>query len=173
MDPGDVMRFRPVPGAFLVLVAGLGTARPAAADATAFLGVATSPVSRQVRGFAVGASIVIVGFEFEYANVVQEPRVFTSDAVANPGPELTTAMGNVSVQTPTRIQLYATTGAGLYRERLGTQQETNIGLNNGAGVKIPLAGPIRVRFDYRVFTLRGSPVQTTTQRFYAGVNLAF
>ena len=30
-------------------------------------------------------------------------------------------------------------------------------MNNGGGVKIKLAGPLRVRLDYRVFTLRGSP----------------
>ena len=71
------------------------------------------------------------------------------------------------------FQLYITTGAGLYRERLGGDQETNFVLNNGGGVKVTLAGPIRVRVDYRIFNLRGNPQHSTVQRIYAGVNLAF
>ena len=46
-------------------------------------------------------------------------------------------------------------------------------INIGGGMKIPLLGPIRVRADYRVFQLRGSPLHTTYQRFYVGGNLAF
>ena len=30
-------------------------------------------------------------------------------------------------------------------------------MNTGGGVKITLLGPLRVRVDYRVFTLRGEP----------------
>lgn len=147
------------------LVAWLGAPRPARADATAFLGVAGNPAARSARGFSVGVSVIIVGFEFEYMHA-------SEDALAS-APALTTGMGNVFVQTPTRFQLYATTGAGVFRERLGGTQETNVGFNSGAGAKVPLAGPIRVRFDYRVFALRGSPLYKTSQRFYAGVNLAF
>ena len=63
--------------------------------------------------------------------------------------------------------------AGIYRERLGNDQETAFLLNNGGGVKINLAGPLRARIDYRVFTLKGNPRHTNVQRIYAGVNLAF
>lgn len=140
-------------------------ARPAAADATAFIGLASNPSTRSARGFAIGASIVIVGFEFEYMNVTED--------LDSSAPSLRVGMGNVFVQTPTRLQFYATTGAGIYRERLGTFQETSWAVNSGAGVKIPLAGPIRVRFDYRVINLRGAPLYRTSHRFYAGLNLAF
>jgi len=30
-----------------------------------------------------------------------------------------------------------------------------------------------VRFDYRIFTLRGNPLHTRPQRLYVGLNLAF
>ncbi len=56
---------------------------------------------------------------------------------------------------------------------LGTLSETNFGINNGGGVKISLIGPVRARVDYRVFSLRGSPIEDTVQRLYVGVNLKF
>ena len=81
------------------------------------------------------------------------------------------------VQTPiplAGLQFYATTGAGVYRERLGTtHQETNVGVNTGGGVKISLFGPLKVRVDYRVFRLQGSPIHKTPQRVYVGLNLGF
>jgi hypothetical protein len=163
MGPEGLMRVcRVLAGLMLILPL---TARPASADATAFLGIASDPSNRPVRGFAGGVSLIIVGFEFEYANTASDVEALA--------PSLWTGMGNVFVQTPTRWQFYLTTGGGVYRERLGTAQETNFGVNSGGGVKVPLLGPLRARFDYRVFNLKGSPLHATTQRFYAGVNLAF
>jgi hypothetical protein len=85
-------------------------------------------------------------------------------------------MGNVLLQTPfpvARMQFYFTAGGGMYRERLGTARETQFGANTGGGVKVSLLGPLRARFDYRVFTLRGDPIHSRVQRVYAGANLAF
>ncbi len=85
-------------------------------------------------------------------------------------------MGNGLLQTPIPIaglQFYATAGGGVYRERLATLSETNVGVNVGGGVKMSLLGPLRLRVDYRVFTLRGSPLHGNTQRIYAGLNLKF
>jgi hypothetical protein len=146
----------------------LVTSRPAEADATAFLGITTTPANRPVRGFSAGISLLVVGFELEYANTEE-------DEAAN-APSLRTGMGNLVVQTPfagSGLQLYATLGAGLYRERLRDAQETQIGLNMGGGAKVSLLGPIRVRLDYRLFMLRGSPLHSRVQRGYAGLNLAF
>lgn len=159
------MRFRFAILAALLLV-GL-TPRLATADATVFLGTTMSPTHRTVKGFAVGMSLLIVGFEFEYANTAE-------DATSN-APSLTTTSGNVSAQTfgLPGFQLYATTGAGVYRERLGPDQATNFVLNNGGGIKVTLAGPLRARVDYRIFSLRGHPQHSTVQRIYAGLNLAF
>jgi hypothetical protein len=159
------MRIRFAILAALLLVAL--TPRPAKADATVFLGTTTSPTHRTVKGFAVGMSLLIVGFEFEYANTAE-------DAALN-APSLKTTSGNVFAQTfgLPGFQLYATTGAGVYRERLGPDQETNFAMNNGGGVKVTLAGPIRARVDYRIFSLHGHPQHSTVQRIYAGLNLAF
>ena len=153
----------------LILAALLVTAAsPAFADATVFIGSAFNPDNRPVKGFAIGAGILVLGFEFEYAEA--------SEAEESAAPALRTGMGNVLVQTPFPIagmQFYATAGGGLYRERLGDQHETSIGANSGGGVKISLAGPIRARVDYRVFKLRGEPLHSVVHRVYAGLNLAF
>jgi hypothetical protein len=153
---------------FLLTALLLAFSTPALADATAFLGSNTTPSNRAVKGFAFGVGLLIVGFEFEYASTSEKPE----DAA----PSLRTGMGNVYVQTPVaiaRLRPYLTTGAGGYRERLDTRQETQVGFNTGGGVKVSLAGPLRARFDYRVFKLRGDPLHSTVHRLYAGVNLAF
>jgi hypothetical protein len=91
-------------------------------------------------------------------------------------PSLQTGSGNVLVQTPIEvggIQLYGTVGGGVYRERLLSRQETHFTSNLGGGVKVRLAGPLRLRLDYRLFRLQGSPLHSTYHRFYAGANLGF
>ena len=141
---------------------------PAFADATFFIGSATTPSNRSDRGFAVGTGLLVVAFEFEYAHA--------SENLPEGAPSLYTYMGNLLLQTPGSIagfQPYFTTGGGGYRERLDTRQETNFGVNTGGGVKISLAGPVRARIDYRVFSLKGSPVYDVVHRLYAGVNLKF
>ena len=146
----------------------LASARDASADVTAFIGITPTPQNHTVRGFAFGFGLLVVGFEFEYANVAED----TVEGL----PALRTGAGNVLVQTPVAIkgvQLYATTGGVAYRETLGTRQETHYGTNIGGGAKIRLAGPLRVRLDYRVFRLQGEPIHQTYQRFYAGANLSF
>jgi len=152
----------------LAAVTLLVAAAPALADVTAFLGANTTPANRQVRGGAVGITLLIVGFEFEYA--------FTPDDPAALAPSLTTGMGNVIVQTPMSffgVQPYFTTGAGLFRETLGTHTETNVAPNTGGGVKVTLAGPIRLRADYRVFKLGSGALYSPAHRIYAGLNLRF
>lgn len=144
------------------------TVEPAQADITGFIGTATSPSNRLARGVAIGGALLVVGFEFEYADIVED-----EDSGA---PSLRTGMGNVLFQSPLPIagfQPYFTTGGGVYRERLGNDSSTDFGMNVGGGAKIVLAGPLRVRLDYRVFTLRGSPRESPVHRFYAGVNLNF
>ena len=143
-------------------------ATPALADATAFIGGTITPKNRTAKGLAVGVGLLIVGFEFEFSSTGETPE----DAA----PSLRTGMGNVLLQTPFPIagmQFYFTTGAGGYRERLGSFQETHFGMNTGGGAKISLLGPLRARLDYRVFNLRGEPLHSVVHRVYAGVNLAF
>jgi len=144
------------------------TAAPAFADATLFLGSTSTPANRAVKGVALGIGLVVVGFEFEFAD--------TSETLDEAAPSLRTGMGNVLLQTPFPVagmQFYFTTGGGVYREALDTRQETHLGVNTGGGVKVTLLGPIRARLDYRVFKLGGEPLYSTVHRLYAGVNFAF
>ena len=154
--------------AALALALLAATPSVARADATAFFGRNSAGDNRALtRGFAFGVSLLVIGFEFEYAN--------SSEDQTEQRPSLRTTTGNVFVQTIglPGFQLYATTGTGIYRERLGNDQETAALLNNGGGIKINIAGPIRARIDYRVFSLKGHPRHDTVQRLYAGLNLAF
>ena len=78
---------------------------------TAFIGANTSPANRQVRGFAAGFGLVILGIEFEYADTTDDPTALA--------PSLKTGSGNLLLQTPVAFfgfQPYFTTGGGVYRE---------------------------------------------------------
>ena len=162
------MRFRScylLPSAFFLL---LLWPSPAAADITAFLGSNPTPTARLVKGVGAGVGLAIVGFEFEYAH--------TNEDREQRAPGLWTYKFNGLVQTPFPIagmQFYGTAGAGVFHETLDVLSETNVGINVGGGIKLSLAGPLRLRFDYRVYTLQGSPLYSKPQRFYAGVNLKF
>jgi opacity protein-like surface antigen len=152
----------------LTITAVLATPSTASADFTAFIGSTTTPANRFVRGLSVGMGLVIVGFEFEYAS--------TNEEELDLAPGLRTFMFNGLLQTPIPIagmQFYGTAGAGAYRETLLGESETNVGINVGGGVKLSLIGPLRLRLDYRVFTLNGDPRHSKPQRFYAGVNVKF
>ncbi len=142
---------------------------PARADLTAFLGAATEPVNRQTRGIGIGVSLLIIGFEFEWANIAED--------TVERAPAVRTGTMNVLLQAPfpiLGIQPYATSGVGLFRERLGTtHEETNVTFNGGGGVKVSLLGPIRARVDYRVLKLRGNPLYSVVHRVYTGLSLSF
>jgi hypothetical protein len=160
--------------AIALLAVGLMLLAPASAyaDATLFLGATTSPANRTAKGFALGAGLLIIGFEFEYSD--------TTDDLAARAPALKTGMGNLLLQTPGAffgIQPYYTVGGGVYHEDLGTNgsiaDNTGFGMNMGGGAKISLIGPIRLRVDYRVFTLKNGALTTPAHRVYAGLNLKF
>ena len=152
----------------LALVFLAASASPARADITAFIGLSPTPENHAVKGFGVGMGLLIVGFEFEYSNLSEDSFEQLTG--------LKTYSGNVLLQTPVEIvgtQFYGTVGAEGYQEKLGPLEETHFGTNIGGGAKIKLVGPIRVRVDYRIFRLQGSPVHDTYQRFYIGANLKF
>lgn len=154
------------PALLLTCVFLTAFAAPAHADITAFLGLTPTPKRHALKGFSVGAGLLIVGWEFEFANIGEDHVEHL--------PGLKTYAGNVLVQTPTDgVQVYGTTGVQGYRENLGTVQETHFGTNIGGGAKIKLVGPLRVRLDYRIFKLQGSPLHGVYQRFYVGGNLKF
>ena len=160
------------PGLFRVaalaaLLIGI-TAKPARADATLFLGASTTPTTRPVVGGALGAGLIIVAFEFEYSS--------TSEDTDTGAPGLKVGTGNALLQTPLPIfgfQPYLEAGAGAYRERIGTRSDTGFATGIGGGVKMSLAGPLRLRVDYRAFSLAGDARYSPSHRIYAGLNLKF
>jgi hypothetical protein len=140
------------------------------ADATLFIGANTSPANRTAKGFAIGAGLLVLGFEFEYSD--------TTDDVSAAAPSLKTGVGNMLLQTPVAFagfQPYFEIGGGVYHEELSSISVSNTGFagNTGGGVKISLVGPIRLRVDYRVFTLRNGALTSPAHRIYAGLNLKF
>jgi opacity protein-like surface antigen len=171
---------RLLPCALLVLLVGASSAR---ADLTAFIGAQSNPSTRMTRGVSGGSGFLIVAFEGEYAQAGGDDECLVPAGATPCAPSVRTVMFNGLVQTPKgilpKVQLYATVGGGYYRIRFEPidLQKTGFGTNLGGGVKIDLVGPLRLRLDYRVFKLtdqfddRG--IESTSQRFYAGANIAF
>ncbi len=147
----------------------LAPAVPAFADITAFIGAAGGPSTRVAKGVAVGGGLSVLGWEVEYSN--------TGDDVAEGSPRLQTVMVNGLAQTPFNprgMQFYGTFGAGFYHEDLPGVSHTNIGVNGGLGMKLTLVGPLRLRLDYRLTRLVGSPIGSRyVHRFYVGANVKF
>jgi opacity protein-like surface antigen len=155
-------------GPLLLVAAVLALPSTASADITGFLGLNPTPTNRAVKGLSAGAGLLVVGFEVEYAH--------NGEDLLERSPALTTFMFNGLVQTPVPIagmQFYGTVGGGVYRETLVNDSETNVGINVGGGMKLTLIGPLRLRLDYRVTSLKGNPRHSRPQRFYAGLNLKF
>ena len=144
----------------------LSIAAPARADITAFIGANTTPDNRRVLGGALGFGVLIIGFEGEYAFTPDDPRAAA--------PSLKTGIANIVLQSPVPffgIQPYFTTGGGFYQEELGLHSDTGFAVNTGGGVKVTLAGPIRLRVDYRIFKLGSGALYSPAHRIYAGLNL--
>jgi hypothetical protein len=157
--------------AVIVFTIVLARSVPARADATVFIGANMTPENRLVQGVSAGIGLLMVAFEFEYANTRD-----ATDPLGTAAPALRTGMGNVLLQAPFQIvgfQPYVTAGGGLYRETLGTSEHTGFASNIGAGVKVSLAGPLRLRVDYRIFKLEGGALYSPAHRVYAGLNLRF
>jgi hypothetical protein len=141
-------------------------ATPAFADLTAFIGANTAPSNRPVRGLAVGLGLLI-GFEFEFAE--------TSEDREEEAPALRTGTASALLQPPipvAGVQPYLAFGFGLFRERLNGEDENGVAVATGGGLKVRLAGPLRLRIDYRAFRLRDAR-HSPAHRIYAGMNLAF
>jgi opacity protein-like surface antigen len=142
---------------------------PAFADITGFVGVAGGPSTRMTKGLAVGAGLLVLGWEAEYSD--------TSSDVLRGSPRLQMGMANVLVQTPIDVrglQFYGTAGAGAYHEDFVGVSNTGFGVNLGGGLKMSLIGPLRLRVDYRVFHLGGAPIgDRYLQRLYVGANIKF
>ena len=150
-------------------VISLLAAAPARADLTLFAGLQNAPSIRPTTGISLGLGLLVVGWEVEVARVGEDRQ--------DRAPGLAIGTGSVYVQNPIPIagvQFYAIGGAGLYRERLDAldYRQTDVHLAIGGGAKVELAGPLKVRIDYRLFKLRGAR-ESQAQRIYGGLALAF
>lgn len=156
---------------FKILIFALlitSVAQSALADFTAFVVPDQKPIGEITRGVALGISLLVIGFEFEYSESPESKKPNTSS--------IRSGMFNVLVQTPVSVsglRFYGTIGGGVVRETLNVETKTNIGTNLGGGIKIQLPGPIGARVDYRVFSLRKSLRKELLQRLYIGLNLGF
>ena len=158
--------------ALMVLVVMCSTLVPRAAfaDVTLFLGASTTHANRLAKGFSVGANTLALGAEFEFCS--------TADDVKTATPSLKTGTMSLMLQSPLSVsgfQPYVTAGMGIYREELDSagHQDTGLALSTGAGIKVTLLGPVRLRLDYRVFRLGGGALYSPAHRVYAGLNLKF
>lgn len=145
----------------------LAASAPARADLTVFAGLQGSPVIRPTTGISLGIGVLLVGWEVEIARVTEE--------LEDRAPSIAAGTGSIYVQNPVPIsgvQFYAIAGAGLYRERLGIVEQTDVHLALGGGAKIALVGPLKLRLDYRYFRLRDA-IEPDAQRLYAGLTLGF
>ena len=59
------------------------------------------------------------------------------------------------------------------KELDSASQSKAISVDLGGGVKMDLAGPLRLRVDYRVFKQGGGALYSPAHRIYAGLNVKF
>ena len=135
------------------------------ADFTAFLGVNPTPVNRPVRGFSGGAGLPHRRLRVRVCEHERGRGAVGAEAadlhVQRPRADAGSHRRHAVLRYRRRRRRY--------RERLFDFTETHVGYNIGGGIKMSLAGPLRLRFDYRVFTLKGEPRHTNPQRFYVGI----
>jgi hypothetical protein len=162
-----------------VMVLTLSTAAAAAqvldspVNATVFAGVAMTPDPHGAIGVAVGVRprLTAVSLEFEYSRS-------GSDA-AERVPAIVTFSVNFLLQFPvqrSRYQFYGTLGVGVYGLLRDNENSEPDGVQNvGGGAKITVAGPLKLRVDYRAFRLAPIPGEyhANEHRVYAGVVAGF
>jgi hypothetical protein len=144
---------------------------------TGFAGVAVASGPHPANGVAVGLKPQPgpVSLEFEYS---RSRRDQVAGVLA-----IETLACNILVQPSrqrSRFQFYGTFGVGLYaplhdpsRRRGGVHQssEPDSARNIGGGAKVTLAGPLKLRMDYRAFFLAGG--ESNQHRFYVGIVTGF
>jgi hypothetical protein len=164
---------------FSVIVLTFSTApavaqgREAPINATAFAGAAMTPDPHVAIGIAVGVRPrpTPVSLEFEYSRSGSDP--------AERVPAIVTFSGNWLLQfpaQPSRYEFYGTLGVGVYVLSLDSKgSEPDSVWNFGGGAKITLAGPLKLRVDYRAFRLAPIPGEyhSNEHRLYLGIVAGF
>jgi len=122
---------------------------------TAFAGAAMTPDAHAVSGIGVGVRPQPgpVSIEFEYSR----SQIDRARSV----PSIMTLAANFLVQVPvrqSRFELYGAFGLGFYVLQPDRQSgDADSAWNFGGGAKVTLAGPVKLRMDYRVFRLAPIP----------------
>lgn len=148
----------------------------ARADATVLVGLMSVDALRPSFGFSFGYRPSAVGFEIEYLSTLgpTTPGHFSAGGI----------FASVIVQpvTISNVQVFAIGGFGIWGEGFSGGKGTGVldAKNVGGGVLVALAGPMRLRLDYRLFLLGeveevGSiaPRRKHPQRIAAGLHFAF
>lgn len=147
--------------------------RDLALNVTAFGGAAAVPGLHGAFGVAVGVKPrpSPVSFEVEFART-------RGDSAAGV-PAIVTFSGNLLVQVPvrrSRVQVCVTFGVGIYVQQSdrGTS-EPNDARNIGGGLKVRLAGPFKLRVDYRKILLSRivGEYHSNEQRLSVGIVAGF
>jgi opacity protein-like surface antigen len=164
---------------FSVIVLTLSTA-PAVAqgweapvNVTAFAGAAMTPDPQVATGIAVGLKPrpIPVTLEFEYSRSGSDPAAGV--------PAIGTFSANILLQFPvqaSRHQWYGTFGVGVYGLSLDGEVSEPEGVwNVGGGAKIAIAGPLKLRVDYRAFRLApiAGEYHSHVHRLYMGILAGF
>jgi hypothetical protein len=157
--------------ALLVLTGCLGAAEPARADATFLIGLHTPSAPSPMFGAAFGRASGLVGWEVEIASSGKQTPTRASAGCF---------CWNLILQPPLKVgraNVYFVGGAGLYGEVGGGVVATgmSIAVDLGAGLKIPVSGPVNLRLDYRAFLGQAGEADRAihSHRVAAGLSLAF
>jgi hypothetical protein len=146
----------------------------ARADATVLVGLTSVDALRPSYGFSFGYRPSAVGFEIEYLSTT--PGDYSAGGI----------FASLIVQpvTISKVQIFAVGGVGVWGEGFAGGKRTGVlnAGNVGGGVLVPLAGPLRLRLDYRLFLLGEvakeevgaiAPGTKHPQRIAAGIHFAF
>jgi hypothetical protein len=150
----------------------------ARADATVLVGLTLVDALRPSYGFSFGYRPSAVGFEIEYLSTLGQttPGDYSAGGI----------FGSLIVQpvTISNVQIFAVGGVGVWGEGFAGGKRTGVlnARNVGGGVLVALAGPLRLRLDYRLFLLGEvseeevgaiAPSRKHPQRIAAGLYFRF
>lgn len=154
----------------MVLLGSVMLAAPAQADSTLFMAM-TNGGAVPSFGVTWGAWHAPIGFELELSK---------SPGATHKRPGAATFGVNLLVDTPIQIhgaRLYGSAGLGLLGKWDGSGAEIGGPAKNvGGGARIPIAGGILLRLDYRAFFVesgQGDYRPGHARRLAAGISFAF
>jgi hypothetical protein len=150
----------------------------ARADGTVLVGLTSVGALRPSFGFSFGYRPSAVGVEVEYVSTFPQnsPGGYSAGGI----------FGSVFVQpvTISNVQIFAVGGVGVWGEGFTGGKRTGVlnAGNVGGGVLVALAGPLKLRLDYRLFLLGQvseaevgaiAPSRKHPQRIAAGLHFTF